>query len=395
MEEDLGTEKSKGVAGAETTAPAKVVKEWIVDTGTENHLISADKCCMIDDDIVEVDRPLRLATANGEITADKRVTKEVSALDTTINPLILDKTVDAISVGRLVIEDGFSFHWPRGGQPYLVDRNGKRTDCETKGYVPILRHETEHEEIVCEPCAAPGVEERDDDEGRDPGRTEGEVQSGGPGNPEQEDEEIKGHGNIPVSHYLTHRPKRSDCWSCVLSKMTAKPARKIDPNERRLDPTVFGEHVCADHVILQNTKSMGMSGERAALFVMDMYTRVPDLIPVKDKSAGEAIRAIRHYMGESQIGRLYSDNSKELIAASKELDTVHQTATPHRPQTNAFAERGIRTMLEGARTALLQAGLPPRFWPLAARHHSFATAISEQSGGMPSPYFLKHGVEFD
>ena len=31
--------------------------------------------------------------------------------------------------------------------------------------------------------------------------------------------------------------------------------------------------------------------------------------------------------------------------AAKELGVMHQAATPHRPQTNAIAERGIRTML--------------------------------------------------
>ena len=49
----------------------------------------------------------------------------------------------------------------------------------------------------------------------------------------------------------------------------------------------------------------------------------------------------------------YSDNSKELEVAAKELGVMRQTATPHRPQTNAFAERGIRTMLEGTRASLL------------------------------------------
>ena len=79
----------------------------------------------------------------------------------------------------------------------------------------------------------------------------------------------------------------------------------------------------------------------------------------------------------------------------KSTDAIHQTATPHRPQTNAFAERGIRTMLEGARAALLQAGMPHRYWPMAVRHHAFASAISEQTNGDPSPWFLMHGEQFE
>ena len=379
----------------EVAAPARSIKEWIIDTGTENHLIGADKCCEEEDDIRDVERPLRLATANGEIVADKRVAKKVGALDTTIDPLILDRTIDAISVGRLVLENGFSFHWPSGGDAYLVDKMGRRTPCETKGYVPVLRHDPGEPDLMCGPCAAPGVENRpgDQEAGQEGGGEQAEA--GNAADQDAEEEVIDGDGKIPASHYLTHRPKRADCWACTLSKMTAKPARKVDPSERRLNPKAFGEHVCADHVVLHNAKSMGMNGERAALFIMDMFTRVPDLVPVKDKSAEETVRAIRYYMGDAALGRLYTDNSKELIAAGRELDTIHQTATPHRPQTNAFAERGIRTMLEGARTALLQAGLPPRFWPLAARHHSFATAICEQPNGDASPYFLKHSKDFE
>ena len=354
----------------EVSMPAKAIKEWILDTGTENHLISADRCCEEEDDIVEAERPLRLATANGEIVADKRVSKRVGALGTTIDLLVLDHTVEAISVGRLVLEGEFSFHWPNGESAYLVDKSGKKTVCETKGFVPVIKHLRDDggdDETFCRPCALPGVGSAQNDEGE-----------------EQGEDERKDDDGIPVSHYLIHRPKKDDCWACQLAKMTAKPARRIDPRDRKLDPTVFGEHVCADHVILQNAKSMGMSGERAALFIMDMYTRLPDLVPLKDKSAEEATRAIKYYLGDAMLGRLYTDNSKELIAAGRELDAVHQTATPHRPQTNAFAERSIRTMLEGARTALLQAGLPPRFWPLAAKHHSFATAVSSHADGLPS-----------
>ena len=81
--------------------------------------------------------------------------------------------------------------------------------------------------------------------------------------------------------------------------------------------------------------------------------------------------------------------------AAKELGMLHQTATPHRPQTNAFAERGIWTMLEGTRASLLQAGLPPRFWPIAGRHHAFATAVAGGSDGEASPWMKLHGSDFD
>ena len=81
--------------------------------------------------------------------------------------------------------------------------------------------------------------------------------------------------------------------------------------------------------------------------------------------------------------------------AAKELGVMHQTATPHRPQTSAFAERGIRTMLEGTRASLLQTGLPPRFWPMAGRHHAFASAVVGGSNEETSPWMQTHGSDFD
>ena len=104
-----------------------VVKEWIVDTGTENHLISLKHCESDYGESYPADRPLRLATANGVVVADRRIKKSVKGLNTVIDPLVLPETVDALSVGRLVVDHQYSFHWPAGGDAYLVDSSGRRT----------------------------------------------------------------------------------------------------------------------------------------------------------------------------------------------------------------------------------------------------------------------------
>ena len=80
--------------------------------------------------------------------------------------------------------------------------------------------------------------------------------------------------------------------------MTAKQARRLDPDdERRIDPSVFGAHICVDHIVLNNVNSIGMNGERAALFIMDMHTRFTDLVPVANKWAEEALKALRSTSG--------------------------------------------------------------------------------------------------
>ena len=54
----------------------------------------------------------------------------------------------------------------------------------------------------------------------------------------------------------------------------------------------------------------------------------------------------------------------------------HPTSTPGRPETNGVAERAVRTVVEGARTALEHAGLPPRWWCSAGRHFCMASNIA-------------------
>ena len=71
---------------------------------------------------------------------------------------------------------------------------------------------------------------------------------------------------------------------------------------------------------------------------------------------------------------------------------MHRTATPGRPQTNAIAERAVRTVLEGSRVLLLHAGLPHIFWPYAARAFCMCRNTSRETGD--SPWKLRHGREF-
>ena len=181
------------VMSGSPTAPSSIVnrrevREWIIDTGTENHLVSRSRCVDDSDELFEVDRPLRLATANGEITADQRIHKNVNTIGTTLDPLLLEKTVDAISVGRLVLEKSFSFRWPSRGNAYLIDTHGNRTECETKGFVPVLKHKTD-DDIYAFPCALPAVDEVERQD------------------PAQQDDQAEGRRPTPLSTCCSTAPR--------------------------------------------------------------------------------------------------------------------------------------------------------------------------------------------
>ena len=389
--------------------------EWIVDTGTENHLVS--RCNVHPDDpgLHKTDRPLRLATANGTITADERVYMKAGEMNEDIDPIVLDQTVNAVSVGRFVMEGGWSFHWENGQPAYFKDQHGKIIQCRTKGYVPVISGR------AGEADAMPGINEEELPEGD---HDEGPIEVGhGHGDPGDgaADEEGQGHDEpeadagpddgedpedaltkderlmreaLTVEHSLTHRSKNPFCWVCGMAKMNAKQARRIGP-ENQTRPSAFGEHVCADHVTgLDDEGSENVNDAEVGLFIIDLYTRWPKFDPMKSKSADNALRALRYFMGKDPLETLYTDCSRELATAAKDIANIHRTSTPYRPQSNGIVERAIRTMQDGARAALLQAGLPPRFWPMACAHQTFATAVSPQPNGDPSPYWLKYGNEF-
>jgi hypothetical protein len=136
-------------------------------------------------------------------------------------------------------------------------------------------------------------------------------------------------------------------------------------------------------------------GHYAALFNMDLYTKLLDLAPMKAKSDVPARKAMKYDFCNYKLERLYTDSPKELEVVGGELGNVPQTSTPHRPQSNSIVERATRTMVEGTRAAPPQAGLPHRFWPLAWHHHTVAKATSDHQDGQPPLYWLKEGKKFN
>ena len=69
-------------------------------------------------------------------------------------------------------------------------------------------------------------------------------------------------------------------------------------------------------------------------------------------------------------------------------------------QNNAVIERANEEYLDGTRTALVQAGLPPYFWSLAGNHYIMTTNITDMcpnEEGFPnmSKWCARTGSEFD
>ena len=127
--------------------------------------------------------------------------------------------------------------------------------------------------------------------------------------------------------------------------------------------TEFGDIICADHFVVHRVADMGVDGEKCALLLMDVGTRVTDAAPVRAKSANEAVIALKNFVGNHGVESMYSDNAPELNAAGRTLVWPHATSTPYPPQSNSLIERQVGVTVQGTRASLLQSDCRTRCGP--------------------------------
>ena len=90
---------------------------------------------------------------------------------------------------------------------------------------------------------------------------------------------------------------------------------------------------------------------------------------------------------------MYSDNAPELLSALKDLKWRHVLSKEYISKSNAIAERSIRSVLEGARVNLHQAGLHHMYWPHAARHWCMMQNVMSRTGS-DTPWKIRFGENF-
>ena len=81
--------------------------------------------------------------------------------------------------------------------------------------------------------------------------------------------------------------------------------------------------------------------------------------PVKTKSARHAYDQFLRFAGREKIRCVYTDGSKELKSCCKKHRMGQEVSDPGIPQSNGLAESIVRVEVEGARTPLSNAGMPP------------------------------------
>ena len=385
-------------------APREGRFSWLVDSGSEQDLLSRKVM-----DAAGAENPRRaphtisLITANGSTEASEVADVQMKQLLEPCTPYLLDECPAVLSVGIKCLDQGYSFVWPANGVPILVRPDEKIVQLRVDGHVPVLdsdckvfgkgkfKKDKPLKKLFALPGAISSPSDKKEDEGIDEEVPDDEesrlVRSRKVGDLMREAQSAK--------HQFHHFPKNPFCKVCQRARMLAPQARKKG-GESRIQTKAFGDHLIADHVVVRANIEEGNRGERVALVVKDLHTKFRSIYPAQSKSSDEVVVALQHFVApDDAVEVIYTDNSRELIAGIKELGYRHQTSVEYVDSSKSFIEREVRNMLEGARTNLVQSGMPLQYWPLAIQHFAMATNTSDQLDSSPSPWELRFGEMFE
>ena len=155
------------------------------------------------------------------------------------------------------------------------------------------------------------------------------------------------------------------CEGCIAGKMARSkfPAGPFFRSSRIAE--VMHSDVCGPF-------STGSSGAHYFVTFIDDISRFIAVYPIKNKS--DVLSSFKGFIAslETEFGRqvvkeLHSDNGGEYIGKDfKSFCTrsgIKQVTTvPHTPQQNGIAERANRTLVEGARSMMLETKMPRSSW---------------------------------
>ena len=130
------------------------------------------------------------------------------------------------------------------------------------------------------------------------------------------------------------------------------------------------------------------------MILKDVATNFRWVYPSVRSHAKDCVLAFRHFVAPSdEVGVFYSDNADSLRLACREVGWRQNNIIAYVSKSNAVAERNLRSVLEGTRVNLEQAGLHHSYWSYAARHWCMAHNIQDHPE-IKSPWELRFGEKF-
>eukprot|EP00435_Cladocopium_sp_Y103_P040038 s2308_g10.t2 len=112
-------------------------KRFIMDSGSGHDLIARKKVMRMELDMNPCD-PITFHTANGTTTAEYEVCIGFGTMEETSHVHVLEDTPSVFSMGRRCMLEGYSFVWPHGQNPFMINKVGERIDMVVRDFIPYI-----------------------------------------------------------------------------------------------------------------------------------------------------------------------------------------------------------------------------------------------------------------
>ena len=196
-----------------------------------------------------------------------------------------------------------------------------------------------------------------------------------------------------LRHMMTHTPKNPFCETCKCAKMY-KPTKRSKGESLTVESNRFVDHITGDHLVTRDANEQSIDGDRVAMVMKDVATNFRWIYPSARSHAKDCVLALRHFIAPGEeVGVFYSDAAPSIKLACREVGWRQNTSVAYVSKSNAVAERNLRSVLEGTRVNLEQAGLHHSYWSYAARQWCMAHNIQDHPEIL-SPWELRFGEKF-
>ena len=112
-------------------------RRFIMDTGSGHDLISSTRVDRMDIDTYQSDK-VNFNTANGITSTSTMVDLEFDTFNEPARAHVLEDTPSVLSLGKRCMEQGYTFVWPNGREPYMINSEGDKIRMDVHDLIPYV-----------------------------------------------------------------------------------------------------------------------------------------------------------------------------------------------------------------------------------------------------------------
>ena len=127
--------------------------KFIMDTGCGHDLISNEKVVKHNLEIFVGKETMKFQTANGVTTTEVVAKCKTDSFDEPIEAYVMENSPSVLSVGKRCMNHGYTFVWPHGREPFMINPDGGRVQFQVKGDIPYLKLGKKASEVKSDPEA--------------------------------------------------------------------------------------------------------------------------------------------------------------------------------------------------------------------------------------------------